>query len=689
MDIEQLRDIIKRVDGEGFCQFFHQLKPEEVLELSKDVYNEIMSLAHQLGKENVIKDYSFFYFIHSTAQKYLKIAIRGGDVLQTAFISLFYYNLLHHLYPDRDKAFAEVLMYKGISLSLLAEHGVNITENLKEAIKCFDEAAPIFKKERLDQDYALIMSNKGNTLHILAEQGVETINNLEDSLKCYDEAAVIFKSKGPFLDYAGTLMSKGISLQLLAEHGAETIENLKESVKHFDEAALIFKSEKVDLDYARTIINKGISLLRLAEQGINTTKNLEDSINSYDEAAIIFKREKAELDYARVLMNKGINLSKLSEQGKNILKNLEESINCYDEAASIFERYGAEMHYARYLMHKGINLSRLADRKVNTIQNLREAIECYNRAIPIFKREGAELSYARILMNKGVSLRILAEQGVDVESSFSSAMELYEEAEGIFYEKGSLLSFVMARANRIIGMWWMYQETSEEDYLIKARKLCNKALEVVPHITHPAKKDIEEIIIRINAILADKYLASDRAKYDEIIKWLADIKKDTERIPRLEEKINLILSNIEKSTHQIIKIIKRSGEEISEEAAKGFTSLAHDLRSLTEEQQKNLLEELCRLLNDSSFQSNLLNESPPEKSNRIRNIFQRIAKTVNEIAGHMPAALIAHQILYYFDSLWSEVLHLTDINSAIVLGMVLSPFIVLKNRLSKSGVERA
>ena len=281
------------------------------------------------------------------------------------------------------------------------------------------------------------------------------------------------------------------------------------------------------------------------------------------------------------------------------------------------------------------------------------------------------------MTNKGISLRMLAEQGIDFEKNFAAAMKLYQEAERIFLEQGSLLYFAMASANHITGLWWRFQITNEEEYLIQARNICKKALEDVPRITHPAKYYIIGLLFRNNAILADKYLASDKATFQEILKHVR-------RLPYIEEKIDFILDSIKLYTKQIIDSIKNSGEDVSEEIAKGFTSLADDLRLTNDEQQRKLLKELCRLLTDPTFQKNLLRESPPEKRGSIKSIFQRIGGTAKGVAGHVPAALVAHQIFYYFDRLWVEVLHLTPLHPALALGMVLSPFIAFKDRLSKS-----
>lgn len=606
MDINKLRDIVNRKDGEGFCQFFRQLKPEEALRLSNEEYQEIMNLVEQLGKEAIIRDELFFAFLYDTALEYLKMADSDIAVRPTAFLSLFYNDILLIIYPINNEIFALSLMHKGFSLRILAEQGDETIEKLKESIKCYDKAAHIFQKEKAYIDYARNLVNKGGSLSRLAEQGVNTTENLRESIKCFNEAAFILQKEKAYMDYARALMNKGNSLSILAELGVNTIDNLKKAKKCLDKAAPIFKRESAELEYARTIVSKGNNLRRLAEQGVNTINNLEKSINCYDEAAIIFKEAGAELDYARTLMNKGLALWKL------------------------------------------------------------------------------------------------AKHEVDVNRSFATAMELYEEVEGIFLEKGSMLPFVMASANHIIGLWWRFLETNEENYLIQARTFCKKALEFAPQIIHPAKKDIEELLNRINDTITDIHIASKKEPREEIERELALISKKIDglslgqvrieakveavdkTVKDIDKKVDKILNSIKIQTEELINTIRQSGEEVSGEIAKGFTSLADDLKVVTEEKQRNLLEELCQLLKDSTFQNKLLNESPSEKRGLIKSIFHRIKETANEIAGHMPSALVAHQILFYFDQLCGEVLHLSDINSAIVKGMVLLPFIAFKDRLFKS-----
>ena len=446
MDLKQLRDIVKRKDGEQFCQFFRQLAPEEVLELSEDEYQEIMSLAQQMGKQKIVKDNSFFCSILEKAILYLKTATSGREVLQSTRRSLFCNKIFLNLYPYIDKNFASALVNNGISLSILAEQGVNPTSNLNKAIKC------------------------------------------------YNEAGFIFNSEGAIVDYAETLAKKGECLGMLGKHG------------------------------------------------------------------------------------------------------------------------------------------------------------------------------------------------VEVEKNIGSAIKLFQEAKHVLDEEKSLLCMrlTMSSIYEITELWLKFQKTKKKIYLEHAIDLHKKTLKLASNITHPVKKSIIQLLSIINDIIIDIQIASDRTKYNEILKKLDDIKRDTERIPYLHVKIGLILSSIEKSTHYIIDIIKIGGEKVSEEVARDFTRLADDLRELSDKQQKKLLEELCRLLTDPIFQKKLLRESPPEKKGSIKSIFQRIKKTAKGVAGHMPSALAARQNLCYFDWLWVEVLHLTPLHPALVLNIVISPFIAFKDRLSKS-----
>jgi len=337
MDVEKLKKIVEKEAIKEFCDFFLELEREEILKLSGKEYGEVMELCSKLkGNERLAQVVEFLPFLYDEGVEVLSSAIEGRSVLKNVLISRFYCDCFLNLSTKKNWDYACTLMNKGISLTILAEQGIETGNNLRKSIDCFDEAAPIFKREKSDLSHASTLMNKGNSLIILAKQGIETENNLRKSIDCFDEAAPIFKREKSDLNHAGTLMNKGISLKILAEQGIETENNLRKSIDCFDEAAPIFKREKSDLSHASTLMNKGISLRILAEQGIETENNLRKSIDCFDEAAAIFKREKSDLSHARTLMNKGISLKILAEQGIETENNFERGISSYVEAEDIF-----------------------------------------------------------------------------------------------------------------------------------------------------------------------------------------------------------------------------------------------------------------------------------------------------------------------------------------------------------------
>jgi tetratricopeptide (TPR) repeat protein len=337
MDIEKLKKIVEKEDIKQFCDFFLELERGEILKLSGEEYDEVMELCSKLkGNEQLAQVVEFSSFILNEGYEALKGATKGRNISENALISKFYFDFFFSLSIKRDWDYASALTNKGINLGVLAEQGIEAESNLKESVKCFDEAVPIFKNEQSDWDYASALMNKGNSLMVLANLRIEAESNLKESVKCFDEATLIFKRDKSALDYARTLMNKGNSLMVLANLGIETENNLRKSIECIDEAAPIFKRESAALDYAKTLGNKGISLRILANLGIETENNLRKSIECIDEAAPIFEKARSDIGYAKTLVNKGISLIGLVERGIETENNFESAISSYVEAEDIF-----------------------------------------------------------------------------------------------------------------------------------------------------------------------------------------------------------------------------------------------------------------------------------------------------------------------------------------------------------------
>jgi len=598
MDIEKLKKIVEKEDIKEFCDFFLELEREEILKLSGKEYDEVMELCSKLkGNERLAQVVEFLPFLYDEGVEVLSSAIEGRSVLKNVLISGFYFDCFLNLSTKKNWDYASTLMSKGISLSILAEQGIETENNLRKSIDSFDEAAPIFKREKSDLDYASTLMNKGNSLIILAKQGIETETNLRRSIDCFDEAAPIFKREKSDLSHARTLMNKGISISILAKQGIETETNLRKSIDSFDEAAPIFKREKSDLDYASTRMNKGISLSILAEQGIETETNLRESIDSFDEAAPIFKREKSDLDYARTLMNKGNSLSSL------------------------------------------------------------------------------------------------AEQGIETENNFERGISSYVEAEDIFFKKSSFLGFVITSFNHCIALWWKYTETKEDIYLENAIEIAKKARNVSPHIVHPAKERLIDLLIQVYDILRDKTKASKKESYEEMHKKIDEVLAHVSMLPEMREDIRGIevktdtilgyVQRIETSCTRIIHDLEESGVKLREEDKEELKTLAGDLRRANKEQLINFTNELIKLLKDPQIQKEIEKKAPKESKSVVKKTFNKITSILNELGIALSAAITAEALLPHIEAIMDQITVLSEISPAFASTLILIPLITLKARTVK------
>jgi len=263
MNIEKLKKIVEKEDIKEFCEFFLELERGEILKLSKKEYDEVMELCSKLkGNERLAQVVEFLQFLYDEGVEVFGNAMKGRSVLKNVLISRFYFDCFLNLSTKKNWDYATTLMNKGNSLSILAEQGIETENNLRESIDCFDEAAPIFKREKSDLNHARTLMNKGICLRSLAEQGIETENNLRKSIDCFDEAVPIFKREKSDLSHASTLVNKGISLSILAEQGIETENNFERGISCYVEAEDIFFKNSSFLGFVITSFNHCLALWR-------------------------------------------------------------------------------------------------------------------------------------------------------------------------------------------------------------------------------------------------------------------------------------------------------------------------------------------------------------------------------------------------------------------------------------------
>ena len=336
MNKEKLKMIVEKEDAREFSNFLLELKREEILKLSGKEYDEILKLCGKLKGNKKLLQEKFLSVYYYKGAGHLKKAMGGKNSIENALISKFCFNLFLSLLFSGNLAYAEMLTNKGSSLIILAEQGIETESNLKESVKCFEEAAQIFQIEKSDLNLAKSVMNKGNSLRILADMGIDTENNIKNALNCFDEASSIFKKELSDLNYALTIMNKGCIYTTLANKSIEPESNLNLSIENLDNAAKIFRMEKSDLNLAKSVMNKGNSIRILADMGIDTENNIKNALNCFDEASSIFKKELSDLNYAQTMNIKGISYKILAERDIEKEKNFEMAISCYIEAENTF-----------------------------------------------------------------------------------------------------------------------------------------------------------------------------------------------------------------------------------------------------------------------------------------------------------------------------------------------------------------
>jgi tetratricopeptide (TPR) repeat protein len=223
------------------------------------------------------------------------------------------------------------------SLYQILAHRTTFSE-VNSAVKYYGDAIRILLKilhiERDPTTRATIQENLGNTYVDLSEVR-DAEENLRKAIKAYQEALTIYTKENYPLDYAMTQNNLGIAYGRLSEvRDAE--ENSKKAIKAFEEALTIRTKENYPLNYATTQMNLGNAYRRLSEVK-DREENSKKAIKAFEEALTIRTKENYPLNYATTQMNLGNAYRRLSEV-KDREENSKKAIKAFEEALTIYTK---------------------------------------------------------------------------------------------------------------------------------------------------------------------------------------------------------------------------------------------------------------------------------------------------------------------------------------------------------------
>ena len=315
--------------------------------------------------------------------------------------------------------FARTLQLLGV---IYTEHPTDRKQksNLEEAIKCYEQALPIYRDTELHANYARTLSNLGTTYCELLTGN--RLANLRVAISYYENALNIFTPEQFPIDNAQTLLNLGATYsELLTDNRTD---NLEKAIEYYRLALQVFKRDSSSPYYARALLNLG----RAYSQRIKGERraNIEKAIEYYKDALKIFTPEHFPVDHAQTLLSLGAAYSERLTEDRSL--NLERALDAYRRALEILTLERFPEDYTRIQLNLGTILSQLTREEPSA--HLEEAIACYERALKVFTNDDFPFEYAVVLYNLG---NIYMKRCAGIQRvNQKKAIAYYEEALKIF-----------------------------------------------------------------------------------------------------------------------------------------------------------------------------------------------------------------------------------------------------------------
>jgi tetratricopeptide (TPR) repeat protein len=179
---------------------------------------------------------------------------------------------------------------------------------LREAVKAYESALEVYRKETLPADWAMAQNNLGIVLGTLGQRENDP-EILARSVKAYESALEVRTKEALPAGWAMTQNNLGNVLRTLGARENDP-EILARSVKAFESALEVRTKEALPADWAMTQNNLGIVLGTLGERE-NDPEILARSVKAYESALEVFREDawpgrhsavKRNLETARVLL---------------------------------------------------------------------------------------------------------------------------------------------------------------------------------------------------------------------------------------------------------------------------------------------------------------------------------------------------------------------------------------------------
>jgi tetratricopeptide (TPR) repeat protein len=346
------------------------------------------------------------------------------------------------------------------------------TENLREAIACYQRALEVYTREAIPQDWATTQNNLGAAWGDLP--GGDREQNLREAIACYQRALEVLTRDAFPQDWAMTQNNLGAAWGCLP--GGDREQNLREAIACYQRALEVYTREAFPQAWAMAQNNLGIAWGDLP--GGDREQNLREAIACYQRALEVRTREAFPQDWAATQNNLGVAWGDLP--GGDREQNLREAIACYQRALEVRTREAFPQDWAMTQNNLGNGWQSLpgGDRELN----LREAIACYQRALEVRTREAFPRDWAQTQNNLGIAWGDLP--GGDREQNLREAIACYQRALEVFTREAFPQDWAMTQNN--LGIAWGALPVGDREQNLREAIACyERALEVYTREAFP------------------------------------------------------------------------------------------------------------------------------------------------------------------------------------------------------------
>ena len=280
---------------------------------------------------------------------------------------------------------------------------VGSTEDLKTAVRTYQDALRDFSREHDPLAWASVQDALGSVLWVIGEREQDAAT-LRQAIVAFNEALSERTRERAPMQWAATQANLGSALASLGAQ-KQTV-RLEEAVIAFQAALTEWTRERVPRDWARLQHELGRALLLSSDQSKDTAR-LQQAIVAFRAALEESRHEHVRTQWANTQQNLGNALLRLGNRTKGTAE-LHEAVTALRAALKERNRHVFPQQWSALQNSLGVALAAIGQREADRAY-LQQAVEAYRDALKVRTRKRMPIEWAATQNEYGAALLRLAE----------------------------------------------------------------------------------------------------------------------------------------------------------------------------------------------------------------------------------------------------------------------------------------